>query len=153
MHFILLNVFQCFEKVLYFLWWCGLIIKLVFRYLAVAITFYRCEIFPFFSFFGIYLLGPIQASFKHLVKTNNVAFFFSKWSLLGYTVDSKLDKRSDLGSILRILNANLRPLFFLFYREMLEKIRIRKTVDEWIKTISAEIQVGFGKNRIRWILR
>lgn len=32
---------------------------------------------------------------------------------------------------------------------MSEKIRIKKTVDEWIKTISAEIQVDFGKkNRI-----
>lgn len=68
---------------------------------------------------------------------------------MGYTVDSKLDKTSDLVPILRTLNPNLRPFFFLFYREMLEKIRIRKTVDEWIKTISAEIQVGFGKNRIK----
>ena len=29
---------------------------------------------------------------------------------------------------------------------MSEKIRIKKTVDEWIRTISAEIQVDFRKN-------
>lgn len=69
--------------------------------------------------------------------------------MLGYIVDSKPDKRSDPRPVLRMLNANLRKFFSLFCRELSEKIRIRKTVDEWIKTISAEIQVGIGKNRIK----
>ena len=61
-------------------------------------------------------------------------------------VDSKLYKSSAPASVLRTLNNNLRKFFILFCREMSEKIRIKKTVDEWIRTISAEIQVDFRKN-------
>ena len=62
---------------------------------------------------------------------------------MGYTIDSKLGKTS----ILSTFNVNLRKFFFLFCREISEKIRIRKAVDNWIKTISAEIQVGIGKKQ------